>query len=545
MRVRFTLKHWVALVVFGSGLVNVFSVVGRALPARFAVLRSLFPLEFIQLSRLGTLLIGFTLIISSFNIYKRKKRAFQLVFFLTVLSVFFHLTKGLDYQEAALSAALLVVLILTRRNFVVQSSIPDLRWGLVQLAAALLAALVYGVAGFWFLDAREFGINFTIGDSIRRTLLFLSLVGDPQVVPHTRYAAWFVESMYLITVTAIAYSLFAVFRPVVYIYRTLPHERRVAEKITAQYGRSAIDYFKYWPDKTFFFSPSEQCFIAYKVGAGWAVALGDPVGPENEIEQTIQGFVAFCQQNDWRTAFHQTLPDFLPVYQKLGFRKLKIGDDAIVDLQQFSLEGKQAKKLRHYTNQLEKSGVRFVHYEPPIPPEVLAQAKEVSDSWLQIPGRRERTFTLGLFDPEYVRGTPVYAAIDADGRLLAFANDIPSFRKGEATIDLMRYTSAAPAGIMEYLFVKLLLAKKQGGFTRFNMGMAPMAGFQEREEASMEERAVHNFIQRLNFLFSYEGLRQYKAKFATVWEPRYLVYRNILNLPLLARAIAEVSEIRE
>jgi phosphatidylglycerol lysyltransferase len=75
--------------------------------------------------------------------------------------------------------------------------------------------------------------------------------------------------------------------------------------------------------------------------------------------------------------------------------------------------------------------------------------------------------------------------------------------------------------------------------------MAPMAGFQEKEEASMEEWAVHSFMQHMNFLFSYQGLRAYKAKYATTWEPRYVIYRNILNLPLLARAIGEVTELHE
>jgi phosphatidylglycerol lysyltransferase len=541
---RFLGTRLVAFVVLGSGLVNVFSVIGPALPNRATVVRGLFPLEFIHLSRFSTLLIGFALIISSINIYKGKKRAFQLVFLLTLLSIVFHLTKGLDYEEAIVSGALLVLLLLTRRRFAVKSSIPDLRAGLNRLVVAFTAALLYGVAGFWLLDRREFGIDFTIGDSVHRTLLFLSLVGDPQVVPRTGYARWFVDSMYLMTGTAIAYSLFAVFRPVVYRYRTLPHERRLAENLTLSYGRSTLDYFKYWPDKTFFLSPTQQCYIAFKVGAGHAMVLGDPVGPEGEIEATIRAFVDFCRGNDWRVAFHQTLPDFLPIYRKLGFRKLKIGDDAIVMLAEFSLEGRKFKKLRHNINQLEKEGFRLVRYAPPIPPDILAQVKTVSDGWLQIPGRRERTFTLGYFDPDYIRHTPVYAAVDGQGKMLAFANEIPSFRKGEATIDLMRHRIDAPNNIMDYLFTKLFLAKKDEGFAFFSLGMAPLAGFEEREEASLEEHAVHNFIQRLNFLFSYQGLKLYKAKFATRWEPRYLVYKNVLSLPMVARAIAEVSEIR-
>jgi phosphatidylglycerol lysyltransferase len=545
MRVRFRLTQLVALVVLGSGLINIFSVIGPALPERAVILHGLFPLEFLHLSRFLTLLIGFALIISSVNIYKRKKRAFHLVLLLTALSVIFHLTKGLDYEEATCSGLLLVALFLSRRRFHVLSSIPDFRWGVIRLVIAVVTALLYGVAGFWLLDRREFGIDFSIGDSIHRTLLFLSLTGDPAVIPHTRYARWFLESMYLTTAVAIAYSLYAIFRPVVYRYRTLPQERELAQKITEQHGRSAIDFFKYWPDKTFFFSATHRSYIAYKVGGGYAMALGDPVGPDDEMETIIREFSRFCEQNDWRVAFHQILPDFLPIYREIGFRKLKIGDDAVVDLTGFSLDGKHAKKMRYIVNQLERDGVRFLHYPAPVAPDILTQAREVSDAWLQIPGRRERTFSLGMFDPDYVRRTPIYAAVDASGRMLSFVNIIPSFCKGEATIDLMRYRVDAPGGTMDYLLIKLFLAKKQEGYARFNLGMAPMAGFQEKEEASMEERAVHNFMQHMNFLFSYQGLRAYKAKYATNWEPRYVIYRNILHLPLVARAIGEVTELHE
>jgi phosphatidylglycerol lysyltransferase len=542
-------KYWkirdsfLALVVLSSGLVNLYSVAGKALPGRLAILREIFPLVFVHLSRFVTLLIGFTLVILSINIYKRKKRAFHLALLLSILSIIFYLIKGLDYEESLLSFILIIILLLSRKTFTVESSIPSLGWGFIRLGVAFMAALVYGAVGFWILDTREFGINFTIGESIKQTLAFLSLMGDPEIVPRTRHAYWFLDSLNVMTAIAVAYALFAVFRPVVYRFRTLPHERKLAEEITAQYGRSSLDFFKYWPDKTYFFSSSRQCYIAFRVGGGYAVVLGDPVGPEAEMESTIQKFVEYCTNNDWRIAFHQVLPDFLTIYKKLGFRKLKIGDDAIVDLTNFNLDGKEAKKLRHAINQLEKQGIKFTRYDPPISSEIMLQLKQVSDGWLQIPGRRERTFTLGLFDFEYVRSTPVYAAADKKGKIMAFMNSIPSFCKGEATIDLMRHLPDAPPGIMDFLFTKLFFAKKEEGFRRFSLGMAPMAGFSEHEEASAEERAVHYFMHQLNFLFSYQGLLHYKAKFATIWEPRYTIYRNVLNLPRVARAISEVSEI--
>jgi phosphatidylglycerol lysyltransferase len=532
----------VALITLGSGIANLASLVHPHWPRRASAVIDLFPLEFLHLSRFFTLLIGFALIVSSLNIYRRKARAFQSVLLLSCASVVFHLTRGLNYEEALLSLALAGVLLATRARFVVRSDVSTLGPALLRLLVAVFVLVGYGVAGFWYMDRRDFGINFTIGDSVRRTLEFLTLQSDPAIVAHTRHARWFLNSLYLMSATAAGYSLLQVFRPVVYRLSISPRDHAVASEIVARYGRSALDYFKTWPDKTIYFTPSRRAFLAYRVAGGDAVVLGDPVGPEEEIPEAIRGFAALCMENDWRLGFHQTLPDFLPVYRSLGFKKIKIGDDAIVDLTQLSLEGRKMKELRSALAKLERQGIRFRGFEPPISRDLLQEVHDVSNEWLRFSGRRERQFSLGMFRHEYVGSTPLYAAEDAAGRVLAFVNVIPSYHPGETTVDLMRRRTQAPNGIMDYLFVNLFLESRKKGYTRFNFGMAPMSGFAEKDEASREERAIHAFFQRLNFLFSYRGLRHYKAKFATSWEPRYLVYRNALDLPRLALALGRITE---
>jgi phosphatidylglycerol lysyltransferase len=97
---------------------------------------------------------------------------------------------------------------------------------------------------------------------------------------------------------------------------------------------------------------------------------------------------------------------------------------------------------------------------------------------------------------------------------------------------------------MDFVFIKLFVHLAEKGFERFSLGMSPMGGFQEGEEPTPEERAIHFFFQRMNFLFSFRGLHAYKAKFATSWEPRYVIYQNIFDLPRHAVAINAVSELR-
>jgi len=534
----------IALLVLSGGLMNIFLLIKYTLTGHRAILLEIFPLEFLHLSKLLTLLIGVSLVISSINIYKRKKRAFQTVVILSFLSVIFHLTKGLDYDQALYSSALMGMLIFTRKNFTVKSSIPDFKWGMIRFGIAAIVVFIYGIAGFWLMDKREFGISFSIIDSIHKTFLYLTFIGDPEIVPYTHHAKWFLDSLYFTTIIGIGYFLFSLFRPAIYRFRTLPHEHAIARDICTKYGRSVLDFFKYWQDKSIFFSQSQNSFIAYRVSVNYALALGDPVGPEGEIEDIIKEFIELCNENDWGFGFHQTLPDFLDVYNRLGLKKLKIGDDAIVDLMQFTTDGKEMRKMRGNNNKLEKLGIQFVEYEPPVPDEIIRQLKEVSDEWLQIPGRRERGFMLGKFDAHYVRSTAIYTAVDKDNKIQAFVNIIPSYHKGEISVDLMRHRTSALNGIMDYLFIKVFLHYKEKGFERFNFGMAPMSGFQENEEATAEERAVHFFFQRLNFLFSYSGLRHYKAKFATFWEPRYLIYRNVFDLPRLAIALDRISDVK-
>jgi phosphatidylglycerol lysyltransferase len=224
-------------------------------------------------------------------------------------------------------------------------------------------------------------------------------------------------------------------------------------------------------------------------------------------------------------------------------RKLKIGEDAVTDLKSFSISGNRMKDLRNTVNRLEKQGIRIRLFDPPIDDGVITELKEVSDEWLKIGGRRERGFTLGAFRRDYIKSTAVITAADAGGRILAFLNVIPSFRAGESTIDLMRRREDSPNGIIDYLILKLIERLKNEGYERFNLGMAPMSRITENESPSIEEKTVYFFSKRMNFMFSFSGLRLHKSKFATCWEPRYTIFRNALDLPKLAIAIGNLTRL--
>lgn len=537
---RLWLVRFVALIVLANGVLNLLSLVRPvALPLSF--LDNLLSLPLVPPSRLVTLLTGLALSATALNVWRRRRLAWWVALGLALASLAAHLGKTTNQAEALASLLLLAALLYTRPYFTGQTARPNLRHTLLRLGLILLAALVYGVAGFWFLDPRQFGRAFQPGPALVETLRHLALVGDPDLTPQTAYARWFLASFDWVTAFLLAYVLYSLFRPLAYEMITQPQDRRRAAALLADYGRSAVDTFKLWPDKSYFFSGNT--FLAYGVAHNFAVVLGDPVGPQEEIAAALAEFSDFCGDNGWRAGFHNTLPDFLPLYEALGFRSLKIGDEAVVDLTAFTLAGKAGKNRRSVINRIERDGIRTELTPPPLPEALIAEAQEVADEWLQIPGRRERGFTLGRFTPAYVRQTPLFAARDAEGRMLGFVNLIPSYRPGEATADLMRRRQEIPNGLMDYIFIKLFEYNQAQGFRRFSLGLAPMSGFQPGETPSREERAVHALFRRLDFLFSFSGLKQYKAKYASTWEPRYVVYRSPLDLPRLERALNTLSHV--
>lgn len=321
-------------------------------------------------------------------------------------------------------------------------------------------------------------------------------------------------------------------------------EQHLAAQIIRRHGNSSNDYFKLWPDKELFFTSNGNGIIAYGVKHNIALAYGDPSAPKDEIGRTIDEFRAFSRSHRWTPVFYQTTPYYLDIYRARRFHTFRGSDDAIVELDNFSLVGRANKHHRAVLNRFEKTGATAQLFAPPVPDALIEQAQAVSNSWLSN-GRRERRFSVGRFDSEYVRHTPMLAALEADGNMLGFVNIIPSYAPHTATIDMMRYRADAPNGVMDFLFLKLFEYTKRQGFRYFSMGAAPIVELPEGVAISAEEKFFYRIAGMLDNYFSMSGLRNYKAKFATIWQPEYIIYPKRLALPRLVRAMTDITELPE
>jgi phosphatidylglycerol lysyltransferase len=324
----------------------------------------------------------------------------------------------------------------------------------------------------------------------------------------------------------------------------LEAQRALAAGILAREGRSPLDSFKLWPDKSYFFSEDRRSFIAYRTAWGVALGLGDPAGPAEALPQMIGAFTGFCIDRGWKVAFHQVLPDLLPIYRGFGLHVMKIGEEAIVDLDHFAAQTCKRRAFRRVQRKLDGAGYLVVQRMPPHSETLIDELEQVSREWLSLPGRRERTFALGRFERSYIRETPVFAVREPAGRLIAFVNRIRCYRAGDATVDLMRHRVEVPNGVMEYLFRGVMLAVHQEGCRRFSLGLAPFSRVGDRAAAAtLKERAIHHLSEHLHGVFSFRGLAAFKAKFEPQWEERFLIHEGgALGLTRAALALRRVTE---
>ncbi len=533
----------VAGVTCANGLFNIMLVLALRVPASPEILDTVLPFGVQRWSQTLTLLFGFFLIYLSFHLLRRRRVAWTVTVGIALLSVITDLGRERVWYAALFPAFTLVVLLFTRDQFTVRSEPRSVKRGIGLLVMSMVVAVLYGTAGFWLLEPRDFGLNFRALAPLERTLREFLLVGNADLTPHTRQARWFLDSLRVMGLVAWITGGYSLFRPLMYRYYTLPQERSLAQQILEQHGRSPLDYFKLWPDKSYFFSDDECCVIAYRVAVDVAICLGDPVGPEDKIEAVTRAFLEWCHNNGWHVAFHQTLPDFIPMYQRLGLNSLNIGEEAIVNLDHFVTNTAKKKHFRYAGNKFDREGFRCTQHLPPHSPTLLDDVEAVSNEWLSLPGRRERTFTLGKFDRAYVNETPLFTLMDSGGRTIAFVNEIPAYPSGVATIDMMRHRVDAPNGAMDFLFLRLMQRLKEEGFYAFSLGLAPFSGVGDEPGASVEERAIHQLFEHLNRFFSYKGLRSYKAKFEPQWTDSFIVYQG--GVPGLVRTGLALQRVTE
>ncbi len=528
-----------ALLLFALGIVNIISELTPAIHERVLWLRNFLPVDAIVVSNYFVLVLGLILLVTASFMLKGLKSAWYLSVFLTVVSFIGNLSKAADYEEALLALFVLGVLIYTRKDYYIRNN-PKLRTVGVQTAVlSIVAVILYSVVGFYYLDKKHFNIDFSLWQSIGYAIENYFLVGSSDLIPVDRFASRFILSINVSGFLSLAFLFYTLVRP--YILKNTPSKEELERPnhLLNAYGNSALDYFKTYQDKMIFEPEGLDAFISYRIAGNFAVVLENPVaGGADCMRECIRLFDRFCYENGLKSFYYRVPEASLPVYKSLKKKSMFLGQEGVVDLSQFSLEGGARKSIRNAISKVKERGYKILFHFPPIKDGQLQKIKSVSDDWLVDTGRSEIIFSQGMFDWEELKQQTLITVENSEEKVVAFLNIIPDYAKGESTYDLLRKTKDAPNGVMDYILVEMFSHLKSEGFGTVNLGFAPMSGL--KDPTKFSEKSMKFAYEKLRNFAHYKGMREYKEKFATVWYNKYLVYDHDYDLMQVPRALSKV-----
>jgi phosphatidylglycerol lysyltransferase len=489
-------------------------------PERFPFVREIFPLPLVESSHFLESLIGLFLVIISRGLRKRVDLAFQLTVILLIAGTVFGIIKGAEYETTILAAFVVAVMMPARKLFNRKSpfftEIMTKEW----IFSILVILCIFTWLGFFSYKHVEYKDSlwwtFTFKDNAPRFLR--ALMG----------------------------SIVFVLGLIIYKFM-LPSRKRIGEpqntqelvrKIVSE-NSATYAYLAYLPDKSYVFSETGQSFIMYGAAGRSFISMGDPVGAEECMGDLIREFRSLAAQHGCNSAFYEISAKYIAQYIEAGFKIFKIGEEAKVNLSSFSLQGGHWSGTRNNIKKMEKNNCRVEIIQKKDYDRMMQELSSISNQWLENKNTREKGFSLGFFDKDYLANTQI-AVVFCEDRPVAFANLWLSGNKEEMSVDLMRYGSDAPSGVMEYLFIQLMLMGKEQGYGHFNLGMAPLSGIDVHKYSPFWNRIASTIYNHGEMFYNFKGLWRYKEKFKPEWEPKYIAVPGFLSLPKTLTNIASL-----
>lgn len=514
-----------ALMSFIAGTVMLLSAATPEIYDRLTILPRYIPSSLMEVSHLAASAVGTILLITAVGLRKRLHNAWRLAIGLFTAGAVFTVLKGGDPKGGIFLIVLAGSLWLSRQAFYRQGRLADEPLTPGRLGSMLGAAGFALWMGFYAYSHRDYSADlwweFGQGADASRFLRSAALVG-------------------------IVLSLYFIWRLIQPAPK--PHQpddeaatmERVRAAIAGAEHPTAEANLALIGDKKFLFSPSGQSFIMYGVkGRNW-VAMGEPVGLHSEKRDLLWAFRQLADASSAWPSFYSVRGASLADYVDIGLTVQKIGETALVPIQNFTLEGSDKAKLRQARNRAIREGCSFEVIYPKKNSDDMSALEAVSVAWLRDHQGKEKRFSLGFFDPETLHNRPV-AVIKKDEEIVAFANLWTTSDKSELSLDLMRYRDCGVNGIMDYLFVEIMLWASGQDYGYFSLGMAPLSGIESHRLAPFMSKLGRIIFKYGGKVYGFEGLRSFKQKFNPVWVPVYLAAPSQLVMPQALGNLALLS----
>jgi lysyl-tRNA synthetase, class II len=513
------------------GLINVASALAPNIRWRGRLLLDIEPVEAMRLFHAVALPAGAALLLVSPYLLKRRRRAWQTAIALMLALGLLDLLKGLDVEETLLTWATAAMLCASATEFRVKHDAITLRssvWrvpllGAFGLMLAACAAWVSGGHPSFAAVARETGdlLAWRTGP----------LRFEQHAIGHHAFA-WVPLGVHLVEMGTLLAIAYVVFRPLA-APASLPGPavRRAAAELVRAHGSDTLSFFKLRADKHYFFSTGGSAFVGYRVENGVLLLSGDPVGPDEALADLLADLKAFAQAHGLKLAAVGASERLVPLWERLGLRTMYLGDEAIINVGEFSLEGRPIRKVRQSVSRLGKAGyVSELHQVSELGPDVAAEVEEVLERGRE--GAPERGFSMAMdsLRGDHGEDTLVVLARDEERAVRGVLHFVPCFGRSAMSLSFMRRDPSTPNGLTEFMIVSAVELLRGQGVDEMSLNFAAFARWIHSPQRGTE-RALGKLIALGNRCFQIESLYRFNAKFFPRWQPRYLVYQGAFGLP--------------
>ena len=469
-------------VAFAIGAVNLFSALTPNIAWRHHLLLQLEPVRAIPLFHAVAVPASVALIVTSFHLRARRRRAWQVALGLLIVLGAINLLKGLDFEEAALTWAAAALLWWGRESFVVRHERFRWRSALSVLVGASLATALAVAIVVWIASGRDASPPRVFEDTID---LFGWTRGSVAFHDELSWLPVGVAVLSVITVVAASYVFFRPLAPP----RHLPDAtaRSAAQELVRAHGSDTLAFFKLRRDLHYLFSSDDRAFLGYRVDGRVLVVAGDPVGPVDALPDLVIRTLSFAEERGLSIAALGASTLSLPLWREAGLRALYIGDEAILDTRSFSLEGRPIRKVRQSVTRLEREGyVATAHDLGALDETTLAQLERVSEAWRA--GAPERGFAMAMdsLERDYQHDSVMVIARDETGAVRGFLHFVPSFGRAAMSLSFMRRDRDTPNGLTEFLVVKAIALLRERAVDELSLNFA---AFVRRFETTCARRS--------------------------------------------------------
>ena len=519
---------FIKLLAIGVALIGLGSMVSALTPdfaERTQLLAGVVPVQATRTAHILVFELGLLLIVVAFGLVRRRRRAWQLAVGLLAATAVLHIAKGLDVEEAIAALVLLVLLVYKRDAFTVEGAHGATRRALKWAAALAAIGLVLGIA-LAEIVARLAGESISLHEAADQGID--ALVGAPDSM----------SALGLYTAIAIAVAVVLWLRPVPPPGPSPEHDRDVARAILNRSAADSLSYFALRRDTTLAISADERAFLAYRVVANVALVSGHAVGPDDACASLIRDFHEEQIRLGRRVAVVGLPASARAMWETAGLMVRYIGDEAVVDPQAFSLEGRAMRKVRQSVTRIERDGyTTVVRRRSDLDDEMVAQLRAVSDDWLG--GQGERGFSMALDDPFAAEhGACVFSiALDADGRPAGYIHFVPVLATGDLSLSTMRRRDDTPNGLNEALLCAVFAWGREHGVHRVGLNFSAFGRVLRADDLEGVEKLAALALLQGDRWFQLERLDAFNRKFQPTWEPRYAACERAVDLPQAALAI--------